>query len=105
MPDAHRTEADIDIGKRNPQEAGPCPLLVSRIQGTHEVIYLLPNGVIGNAIKRASDQVPERMTPEYITGKKDDVDHENEAPNSDPESVRKEEPPHGVVDQKTPDNV
>ena len=105
MPESDGTQADVDVGKRDPKQARPRPLLMSRIQQANEVVYLVPHRVGGDAVKRATDEVPERVTPEYIAGKKDDVDDKHEAPYSDPESVRKEEPPDGVVDQKSPDNV
>ena len=105
MPDAHRTEADIDIGKRNPKEACPGPLLMPRVQATHAVVELVPYRVIRDLVECSSDQVPERMTPEYVSAQKHDIDDQNEASNPDPESLREKERPHRVVDQKAPDNV
>jgi hypothetical protein len=93
MPDADRTEADVDVGKPNPEQACPSPLLVSRVQAAHEVVDLVLYGVIGDAIEIPSDQVAEGMTSEYVTGKKNDVDHQNEASNSDSKPVGKEERP------------
>ncbi len=46
MPDPHRTEANVDIGKRHPEQARPGPLLVSRIQEAHEVVDSVPHRVM-----------------------------------------------------------
>src|SRR6266568_384160 len=105
MPDAHRTQADIDIGKRNPKEARPGPFLVPRVKATHEVVNLLSYGVIRDTVECSSDQMPERMTPENISAKKHDINDQNQAPNPDPESLGEKERSQGVVDQKAPDNV
>src|SRR5215469_11774250 len=105
VPDSDRTQADVDVGKRDPKQARPRPLLVSRIQPANEVVYLVPHRVSGDAVKRPSDQVPERVTPEYITGEQDDIDYKNEASDSDSESVREDEPYDSVVNQKSPHDV
>jgi hypothetical protein len=77
MPDAHRTKADVDIGKCNPEEACPSPFLVFRVQFTHELVDPVPYGVIGELVECPPDQMPERMTPEYISAQKDDIQDQN----------------------------
>ena len=91
MPDAHRTEADVDIGKRDPEQARPGPLLVPCVQAAHEVVDLVPDGVIGDLVEGASDHVPEGVTAEDISAEKHDIHDQNEASNADPEAVRKKE--------------
>jgi len=41
MPDPHRAEADVDIGKSHPEQACPGPLLVSRVQAAHAIVELV----------------------------------------------------------------
>ena len=91
MPDAHRTETDVDIGKRNPKKARPCPLLMPRVQSAHEIVDLVPNRVIRDLVECSSDHVPECMTPEYVSAKKHDIHDQNEASNPDPKSLREKE--------------
>ena len=59
MPDSHRAETNVDVGERDPKQARPCPHLVPRVQQAYEFVDLLAQGVIGDGIKRSSDQVPE----------------------------------------------
>ena len=105
MPDSHRTEADVDIGKRNPEEARPSPFLVPRVQVAHEVVDLVPYGVIRDLIECAANHVPKCVTPENIPTKKHYIYDENEASNPYPESIRKKERSQRVVNQEAPDNV
>ena len=105
MPHAHRTETDVDVGKRDPKQARPRPFLVRAVQATDAVVELVPHGMLGDAIERPADQMPEGMTPEDISAQKHDIHDENKASNPDPESIGEEERPECVVDQEAPDNV
>ncbi len=103
MPDTHRTEADVDIGKRDPKEARPRPLLMGRIQAAYAIVEFMTDGVIGDLVEAASDHVPECMTPEDISGQEHDVHDQNKAPDPDSKSVGEEERLDRVVDEKAPD--
>ena len=105
MPDADRTETDVDVGKRNPEEARPSPFLMSRVQAAYEFVDLVPYGVIRNLVECPPDQVPECMTPEYISAKKHDIHDKDEGSNPDPKSIREKERPPRVIDQKAPNDV
>ena len=52
VPDAHRAEADVDIGESHPEQTRPRPLLVSRVQAAHAVVELVPDGVFRDAGRR-----------------------------------------------------
>ena len=73
MPDAHRTETDVNIGKRNPEKARPSPLLVPRVQPAHAIVELVPDRMIRDPVECSSDQVPKCMTAEYVSAKKNDI--------------------------------
>jgi len=105
MPDAHRTETDVYIGKSNPKKTRPRPLLMPRVQTAHEVVNLVPHRVFRYLVEGPPDHMPERMTPEYVSGQKDHIHDQHKASNPDSESIRENETSDRVVNQKTPDNV
>ena len=102
MPDADGTEADIEIGKPHPEKAEPRPAFVSAVQAADAVVQLVPYRVFGNAVERSSDEMPERVAAEDVSGQEYDIHYQNDGADTDSEAVRKTERYHGVVDQETP---
>ena len=105
MPDANGTEANVNIGKRNPEETCPRPLLVSCIETAHTVVKLVSYRVVRDTVERPSDKVPECVTAEHIAADKNNIHDQNDGPNSYSKAVREMECNHCVVGQKAPHNV
>ena len=105
VPDPHRAEADVDIRKSHPKQTSPRPLLMPCIQAAHAVVELMPYRVFRDLIERAADQVAEGVAAEYIPAEKHNVHHQDDAPDPDPEAVRKAEAHDRVVNQKGPNQV
>ena len=102
MPNANRTKANVNVGKANPEETRPRPLLMSCVQAAHTVVKLVPYSVLRDTVERSSDKVTECVTAEYRPAKKDNIHYQNEGPDSDSKAVREAECNHGVVDEKAP---
>ena len=59
MPDTHRAETDIDIGKSDPEQTRPRPPFVCRVQTAYAIVELVPDRMFRDTIERPSHQVPE----------------------------------------------
>ena len=105
-PDAHRAEADVDIGETDGKQTRPRPLLVACRSGSSRS----RRACAGRDARRcwsnvAADQVPERVTSEDVPAEQHDIDGQNERSDADAEAVLKPERLQRVVDQKAPDHV
>ena len=85
MPDAHRTEPDVDIGEADPEQAQPRPKHVTPVQAAHARITLGARGRLGNFIHETADQMPQRMTAESITREQEHVHNQNQRSDADAE--------------------
>ncbi len=105
MPDTHRTEADINVGEANPEEACPRPLLMRSVQAAYAIVEFVPHGMLRDAIEGASDEVPEGVASEDVSSEKDDVHYQNQASYADAEAIWKAEGHDCVVNEEKPDNI
>jgi hypothetical protein len=78
---------------------------VVAIQATHTVVELVTDGVFGDAIERAADQVSEGMATENITAEKHHVDRENQGAYAHAEPIGKPERLPGILDEECPDQI
>src|SRR4051794_28972237 len=85
VPDAHGTEADVDVGERHPQQAGPRPFLVVAVEPADPFVELVPDRVLRDLVEHSTDHVPECMTPEYIAAEEDGVYDQHQGPDADAE--------------------
>ena len=59
MPDAHRTEPHIEIGKANPEQTQPRPKHVTPIETSHAGVGAIACGRSGKLIEKAAGQMPQ----------------------------------------------
>jgi len=105
MPDPHRTETDVDIGEGYPEETHPSPQLVLRVQTADTVVQFVPRRVFRYLVETASNQVPESVAAENISGQEHNVDDQNNSSDADSEAVGEKESPHCIKHQESPDDI
>src|SRR5262249_31006310 len=104
-PDAHRAEANVDIGEAHGAEARPGPFFVVPVETTHAIVKLVPHGMFRDLVEGAANQVAEGVAAEHIAADQNHVDGQNDRAQSDAEmSVEPERLPY-VVYEKSPHEI
>src|SRR6266571_7032748 len=85
VPEAHRTEADVEVAEADPEEAGPGPVHVPAIQATRAVICLVQRRPTAELIDPPADQVPQRVAPERVAAEQDHVQRQHQRADADAE--------------------
>ena len=78
---------------------------MSCVQAAHAIVEFVPYRVFRDLIERASNQVPEGVAAEDIAAEKNNVHHQDEASDPDPEAVGETEGHDCVIDQESPHQV
>src|SRR5262249_49143903 len=105
MPDAHGTEAHVDVGEADRDQAGPGPFFVARVQPAYRLVEPVADGVLRHTIERSANEMTEGVAAIHITGQQDDVYNQDDSPDTDAESVGKEEGLGCVIDEKAPYDI
>ena len=87
MPDAHGAEADVDVGEADPEKAGPRPFFVRSVEEADGVVEPVTDGVLGDGVEGASDEMTEGVATEDVSAEQDYVDRQNQAAKADAEAV------------------
>src|SRR3954463_12616792 len=85
VPDSHRTEPHIQIGKANPEQTHPCPEHVAAIQTTHASIGAIAGWRFCELIAKSSDQVSQRVASDCVAAQQINVDGEYNSTDADAE--------------------
>src|SRR5579863_507522 len=89
FPDTHRAHADVKVRERDPEEAGPRPIHVTRVEAAHAIVSLLANRRVRKLIEQSAHKMTERMTPKRVAAQQDNVGEQNQSAQSDPETAVK----------------
>ncbi len=91
MPDAHRAQAHVKIGKADPKKAEPCPQHVTAIKTAHACVRAIACRRLGKLVQKTASQMPQRMTTERVPTKQNNIDCENDCTDANSKSIRKPE--------------
>ena len=89
VPNTHRAEAHIEIGKSHPEETRPGPSLVPGIQTAHAIVKFVPHRMLRDLVEGSPHQMPERVTAKYVSTQEHNVHNQNDAADPNPKAIRK----------------
>src|SRR5438045_75533 len=64
---ARRDQPDVQVGQGDPDQAGPRPLRVVRVEPRHELPQPVPHGGLREPVHLAAAQVPAGMTRQRVS--------------------------------------
>src|SRR5882724_8142764 len=89
MPDTHRAQAHVEIGKDHPEQTKPRPKHVAAIETGHARVSAIACRRPGKLIQKSASQMSERVTAKRVAAEQNNVDCQNNRADSNSKSIRK----------------
>jgi hypothetical protein len=68
LPNTHRAQAHVNIGKADPEQTEPRPQHVTAIETVHARVHVIACRRFGKLIQKTASDMPKRMTTKSIAG-------------------------------------